>query len=195
MYSQQFVRFAEPHLNLSIDEVVVLEAMGPTSDLSSLVRDLSIEWDSDPDGEDQDTKAPKKTASRESFVDANGLRAAWHIRLKARPSPDDSAGPGEILAVVVATRLSVTGHRLALHGWVRPAYRGLGLGHRLFRRAIEELTAAYSGHNLIVDLGPDNPARGGTSIRNVGWLRFYEQLGFTRDRSDPTRFQMARILR
>ncbi|OYT21945.1 MAG: hypothetical protein CCU27_16700, partial [Nitrospira sp. UW-LDO-02] len=122
-------------------------------------------------------------------------RAAWHMRLKARPSPDDSAGPGEILAVVAATRLSVAGHRLALHGWVRPAYRGLGLGHRLFRRAIEELTAAYSGHNLIVDLGPDNPAWAGTSIRNVGWLRFYEQLGFTRDRSDPARFQMTRILR
>ena len=95
---------------------------------------------------------------------------------------------------VAATRLSVAGRRLALHGWVRPAYRGLGLGRRLFTRAIEDLTAAYPGHHLIVDLGPDNPAWAGTSIRNVGWLRFYEQLGFTRDRSDPARFQMSRTL-
>ncbi|MFZ1764329.1 MAG: GNAT family N-acetyltransferase, partial [Nitrospira sp.] len=195
MYSQQFVRFAEPHLNLSIDEVVVLEAMGPTSDLSSLVRDLSIEWDSVPDYAETFMQALHKPLPLEEPTGDHTRRAAWHMRLKARPSPDDSAGPGEILAVVAATRLSVAGHRLALHGWVRPAYRGLGLGHRLFRRAIEELTAAYSGHNLIVDLGPDNPAWAGTSIRNVGWLRFYEQLGFTRDRSDPARFQMTRILR
>ncbi len=195
MYSQQFVRFAEQHLNLSIDEVVVLEAMGPTSDLSSLVRDLSIEWDSVPDYAETFMQALHKPLPLEEPTGDDTRRAAWHVRLKARPSPDDSAGPGEILAVVAATRLSVAGHRLALHGWVRPAYRGLGLGHRLFRRAIEELTAAYSGHNLIVDLGPDNPAWAGTSIRNVGWLRFYEQLGFTRDRSDPTRFQMTRILR
>jgi GNAT superfamily N-acetyltransferase len=102
--------------------------------------------------------------------------------------------PGALLAVVAATRLSVTGHRLALYGWVRPAYRGLGLGHRLFGRAITELIEAYSGHNLTVDLGPDNAAWAGTSIRNVGWLRFYEQLGFTRDRSEPGRFQMTRVL-
>lgn len=195
MYSQQFVRFAEQHLNLSIDEVVVLEAMGPASDLSSLARDLSIEWDSVPDYAETFMQALHKPLPLEEPTGDHTRRAAWHMRLKARPSPDDSAGPGEILAVVAATRLSVAGHRLALHGWVRPAYRGLGLGHRLFRRAIEELTAAYSGHNLIVDLGPDNPAWAGTSIRNVGWLRFYEQLGFTRDRSDPARFQMTRILR
>ena len=194
MYSQQFVRFAEPHLNLSIDEVVVLEAMGPTSDLSSLVRDLSIEWDSVPDYAETFMQALHKLLPLEEPTGDHTRRAAWHMRLKARPSPDDSAGPGEILAVVAATRLSVAGHRLALHGWVRPAYRGLGLGHRLFRHAIVELTAAYSGHNLIVDLGPDNPAWAGTSIRNVGWLRFYEQLGFTRDRSDPTRFRMSRQL-
>src|SRR5690606_18687374 len=49
MYSQQFVRFAEQHFNLSIDQVAVLEPLGPTSDLTSLFRDLSIEWASVPD--------------------------------------------------------------------------------------------------------------------------------------------------
>lgn len=194
MYSQQFVRFAEQHLNLSIGEVVVLEAMGPTSDLSSLFRDLSIEWDSVPDYAETFMQALRKPLPLEEPTGDQTRQAAWSMRLKAQPSPDASTGPGEILAVVAATRLSVTGHRLALHGWVRPAYRGLGLGHRLYRHAITELTAAYSGHVLIVDLGPDNPSWAGTSIRNLGWLRFYEQLGFTRDRSDPTRFQMRRAL-
>ena len=43
MYSQQFVRFAEQHLNLSIDEVARLEPLGTTDDLTSLFRELTIE--------------------------------------------------------------------------------------------------------------------------------------------------------
>lgn len=194
MYSQQFVRFAELHLNLSIDEVVMLTSLDPGSDLTSLARDLSIEWGSVPDYANTFVQALHRPLSLEESAGDHARRAAWHIRLRGGDSEGNSTGPGEILAVVAATRLSVAARRLALHGWVRPAYRGLGLGRRVFTHAIKDLTAAYPGHQLMVDLGPDNPAWAGTSIRNVGWLRFYEQLGFTRDRSDPTRFQMSRTL-
>ena len=112
---------------------------------------------------------------------------------------------GRVLSTVAVHHGQVVGHHaLLLEGdetagetgvaVVHPAYRGLGLGPRLFGTAISELIEAYSGHNLTVDLGPDNAAWAGTSIRNVGWLRFYEQLGFTRDRSEPGRFQMTRVL-
>ncbi len=195
MYSQQFVRFAEQHLNLSIDTVARLEPLGTTSDLSSLFRELSIEWGSVPDYAHTFMQVLAHPLPLEEVTDKPPRLAAWQMRLPALESQAGPVGPGEILAVVTATRLSVTGHRLGLYGWVRPAYRGLGLGHRLFARAITELTEAYPGHNLSVDLGPDTPTWAGTSIRNIGWLRFYEQLGFTRDRSDPTRFQMTRILR
>ncbi len=49
MYSQQFVRFAEQHFNLSIEQAAVLESLGTTTDLTSLFRDLSIDWVSAPD--------------------------------------------------------------------------------------------------------------------------------------------------
>ncbi|WHZ17598.1 MAG: hypothetical protein OJF52_004450 [Nitrospira sp.] len=196
MYSRQFVQFADQHLNLSLDNVVALEPMGLTSDLAALFRDLSIEWASEPGYARNFMRALEQPLPLEepSTDKARPRLAAWQMRLPALSSPNGPSGPGEILAVVAATRLSVEGHRLALHGWVRPAYRGLGLGHRLFGTAITELLDAYPGHNVTVDLGPDNPAWTGTSIRNVGWLRFYEQLGFTRDRSDPNRFQMTRLL-
>ena len=194
MYSQQFVRFAEQHFNLSIDQVAVLEPLSPTSDLTSLFRDLSVEWASVPDYARTFLRVLERPLPLEHVTDRPPQLAAWQMRLPGIDSQTGPVGPGEILAIVTATRLAVTGHRLGLYGWVRPAYRGLGLGHRLFGKAIAELTAAYQGHNLCVDLGPDNPAWAGTSIRNVGWLRFYEQLGFTRDRSDPTRFQMTRML-
>ena len=195
MYSQQFVRFAEQHLNLPIDQVALLEPLGTTSDLTSLFRDLSIEWASVPDYAHTFMQVLKQPLPLEEVTDQAPRLAAWQLRLPAIDSPGGPVGPGEILAIVTATRLSVAGHRLGLYGWVRPSYRGLNLGHRLFGKAIAELMEAYPGHNLIVDLGPNNAAWAGTSIRNVGWLRFYEQLGFTRDRSDPTRFQMIRILR
>ncbi|MBS0161677.1 MAG: GNAT family N-acetyltransferase, partial [Nitrospira sp.] len=195
MYSQQFVRFAEQHLNLSIDEVARLEPLGTTDDLTSLFRELTIEWASVPDYVQSFMHVLTQPLPLEEVTEQPPRRAAWQMRLPALDSQAGPVGPGEILAIVTATRLSVSGHRLGLYGWVRPAYRGLGLGHRLFGTAITELTAAYQGHNLSVDLGPDNPSWAGTSIRNIGWLRFYEQLGFTRDRSDPSRFQMTRILR
>jgi len=194
MYSQQFVRFADQHLNLSIDNVALLQPLEDTSDLSSLFRDLSIEWASVPDYAQTFLQALKRPLPLEDGTKGRPRLAAWQMRLPAIESQAGPVGAGEILAVVAATRISVTGHRLALYGWVRPAYRGLGLGHRLFGTAITELIEAYSGHNLTVDLGPDNATWAGTSIRNVGWLRFYEQLGFTRDRSEPGRFQMTRVL-
>ncbi len=194
MYSQQFVRFANQHLNLSIDGVVALELLETTSDLTSLFRDLSLEWASVPDYAQTFMQALKRPLPLEAVTDRAPRLAAWQVRLPAIDSETGPVGSGEILAVVAVTRLSVAGHRLALYGWVRPSYRGLGLGHRLFGTAIAELIDAYYGHNLTVDLGPDNAAWAGTSIRNVGWLRFYEQLGFTRDRSDPARFQMTRTL-
>lgn len=194
MYSQQFVRFADQHLNLGLDHVLVLEPMGTASDLASLFRDLSIEWATVPGYAETFMRALERPLPlEEPSGDATRL-AAWQMRLPAIDSQAGPGGPGEILAVVTATRLSVEGHRLALHGWVRPAYRGLKIGHRLFGTAITALTEAYHGHTLTVDLGPDNPTWAGTSIRNVGWLRFYEQLGFTRDRSDPNRFRMRRLL-
>lgn len=195
MYSQQFVRFAEQHLNLSIDEVARLEPLGTIDDLTSLFRELTIEWASVPDYVQSFIHVLTQPLPLEEVTEQPPRRAAWQMRLPALDSQAGPVGPGEILAIVTATRLSVSGHRLGLYGWVRPAYRGLGLGHRLFGTAITELTAAYQGHSLSVDLGPDNPSWAGTSIRNIGWLRFYEQLGFTRDRSDPSRFQMTRILR
>jgi GNAT superfamily N-acetyltransferase len=194
MYSRQFVHFADQHLNLCLDHVVTLEPMGTASDLASLFRDLSIEWGSVPDYAENFMRALEQPLPLEEVSSGAAHLAAWQMRLPAAASQAGSSGPGEILAVVTATRLSVAGHRLALHGWVRPAYRGLGLGHRLFGIAIEQLADAYHGHRLTVDLGPDNPAWAGTSIRNVGWLRFYERLGFTRDRSDPARFCMTRLL-
>ena len=194
MYSQQFARFADEHLNLSLDGVVVLESMGTTSDLTSLFRDLSIEWASVPDYAQTFLQALTRPLPLEEVTDHAPRLASWQMRLPASDAQTNPVRRGEILAVVTATRLSVSGHRLALHGWVRPAYRGLGLGHRLFGAAMAELMEAYHGHILTVDLGPDNPSWAGTSIRNVGWLRFYERLGFTRDRSDPTRFQMTRLL-
>lgn len=195
MYSQPFVRFAGQHFNLSIDQVTVLQPLEQTGDLSSLFRELLIEWASVPDYAQTFMQALKHPLPLEEVTDETPPRlAAWQMRLPAIQSQIGPVGSGEILAVVAVTRLSVTGHRLALYGWVRPAYRGLGLGHRLFGKAIEELMQAYHGHTLIVDLGPDDAAWAGTSIRNVGWLRFYEQLGFTRDRSDPMRFQMIRAL-
>ena len=195
MYSQPFVRFAGQHFTLSIDQVAALQPLEPTRDLSSLFRELLIEWASVPDYAETFIHALQRPLPLEEVTGGSPPRlAAWQMRLPAIESQAGPVGSGEILAVVAVTRLSVTGHRLALYGWVRPAYRGLGLGHHLFGKAIDELMEAYHGHNLIVDLGPDNAAWAGTSIRNVGWLRFYEQLGFTRDRSDPMRFQMIREL-
>ncbi|MCE7977607.1 MAG: N-acetyltransferase [Nitrospira sp. NTP1] len=195
VYSQPFVRFAGQHFNLSIDQVAVLQPLEQAGDLTSLFRELLIEWASVPDYAETFMNALKRPLPLAEVTDGPPPPlAAWQMRLPAIDSEAGPVGSGEILAVVAATRLSVTGHRLALYGWVRPAYRGLGLGHRLFGTAIDELMGAYGGHQLIVDLGQDDAAWAGTSIRNIGWLRFYEQLGFTRDRSDPMRFQMIREL-
>ena len=195
VYSQPFVRFAGQHFNLSIDQVAVLQPLEQAGDLTSLFRELLIEWASVPDYAETFMNALKRPLPLAEVTDGPPPPlAAWQMRLPAIDSEAGLVGSGEILAVVAAMRLSVTGHRLALYGWVRPAYRGLGLGHRLFGKAIDELMEAYGGHTLIVDLGPDDTAWAGTSIRNIGWLRFYEQLGFTRDRSDPMRFQMIREL-
>jgi GNAT superfamily N-acetyltransferase len=194
MYSRQFVHFADQHLNLRLDHVLALESMGTAGDLASLFRDLSIEWEAVPGYARDFMRGLEQPLPLEEVTGDATRRAAWQMRLPAVSSQTSIGGPGEILAVVAVTRLSVAGHRLALHGWVRPAYRGLGIGHRLFDAAIAELIEAYHGHTLTVDLGPDNPAWAGTSIRNVGWLRFYERLGFTRDRSDPARFRMTRLL-
>ncbi|MBS0169183.1 MAG: patatin-like phospholipase family protein [Nitrospira sp.] len=195
MYSQQFVRFAEQHFNLSIEQAALLEPLGTASDLTPLFRDLSIDWSSAPDYAHTFMHVLAHPLPLEEVTDKPPKLAAWQLRLPALDSQTGPVGQGEILAVVAATRLSVPEHRLGLYGWVRPAYRGLRHGHRLFGKAIEELIAAYPNHNLIVDLGPIDPAWAGTSIRNVGWLRFYEQLGFTRDRSNPDRFQMTRVLK
>ncbi len=194
MYSQQFVRFAEQHLNLGLDHVVVIEPMGRTNDLASLFRELSIEWGSEPAYAERFLEAVRHPLPLEEPTGDHIRRAAWQARLNAQPSGPDRSGSGEVLAVVAAIRLSVEGHRLALYGWVRPAYRGLGFGGRLFQTAIQELQRSYPGHGLIVDLGPEDPSWAGTSARNLGWLRFYEQLGFTRDRTDASRFRMCRLL-
>ncbi|MDR4471694.1 MAG: hypothetical protein MRJ92_03250 [Nitrospira sp.] len=61
------------------------------------------------------------------MTDSRPWLAAWQMRLPGLDSQAGPVGPGEILAIVTATRLSVTGHWLGLYGWVRPAYR-LGSG-------------------------------------------------------------------
>jgi GNAT superfamily N-acetyltransferase len=156
-----------------------------------LFRELLIEWASAPDYAETFMQALKQPLPLEEPVEGvSPPRAAWQMRMPAMESQAGPVGAGEILAVVAVTRLSVTGHRLALYGWVRPAYRGLGLGHHLFGEAMNQLRQAYPRHNVVVDLGPNDADWAGTPMRTVSWLRFYEQLGFTRDRSDPLRFQM-----
>jgi len=191
MYSQPFVRFAGQHFNLSITQATVLQPLEDGADLTSLFRELLIEWATAPDYAETFMHALKRPLPLEEAVEGiPPRRAAWQMRMPAIESQSGPVGTGEILAVVAVTRLSVTGHRLALYGWVRPAYRGLGLGHHLFGEAMKELRQAYPRHNVVVDLGPNAADWAGTPMRTVGWLRFYEQLGFTRDRSDPLRFQM-----
>jgi GNAT superfamily N-acetyltransferase len=100
---------------------------------------------------------------------------------------------GQLLAIAAASVLS--GRDLGLYAWVRPAYRGLGVGSRLLQTALQSLGQTYAGYTATVDLGPDGANLAGYYDQKAVWSKFYEQLGFTRDRSAAGRLRMKRTLK
>ncbi len=63
--------------------------------------------------------------------------------------------------------------------WIRPAYRGVGLGRNLFRSILDGMDISRRERLLIV-LPPLERDKPGYREEMAGWLHFYEREGFVR---------------
>lgn len=177
-FSRPFVDFAETHLNLDVP-ITVVRCVPPDALRAVLFQEFGLEW-------------PHRLEEFNAAV------------ARPLPMPDDPARPAVWLAADDAAQplkdfrgvavASEGPDALRLNVWVRLAYRNLGIGTRLLERALTELKTTHAGRTALVDLGPDNPAMKGFQQQKAAWLWFYEQAGFTRDRSDETRLRMRKIL-
>jgi GNAT superfamily N-acetyltransferase len=192
-HSRQFLDFAGRHLNLSIEEAWTVEAGGEEEATASVSGEMSRECRTIPGYVEAFGKAFQQAAP---LKDARGLQsgaARWTLRLSAGSKDEGFHTSGQLLAVAAATLMREG--ELGLYVWVAPAYRGLGAGSRLVRASLESLGRSYPGYRVMADVGPVDLGVGDDQYQKVGWLKFYERLGFIRDASAPDRLRMVRTVR
>lgn len=179
-YSRPFIDFAETHLSLEV-AVSAVRCVPPAALRAALLREYGLEW---PHQLEQLTRALDRPLRLE--VGNSAQPAIWLA------VGDDNQPPKDCWGMAVAYEDGDAVLRLNI--WIRLAYRNLGIGSRLLEQALSELKRYYAGRSLLVDLGQDNPSIKGFQQQKAAWLWFYEQAGFTRDRSDETRLRMRKTL-
>ncbi|TAJ23380.1 MAG: N-acetyltransferase [Nitrospirae bacterium] len=203
MYSKDFVKFAEYQLNLSGIKPVVSEEPKTPQSLSLPLSDL-FEWrDVEAVAKRQDVPPPFKSLFRELgyewphvphedlapyFKPFSGSQDVWTV------SHPDSEAEMWGIAMVASHPSDATLKRLMV--WVRPAYRGVGLGLKLLEAVLEAVlrvedseTKTDTGKQkdvnekkkgLVVVLPPLRRDKPGYADEMAGWLRFYGRKGFVR---------------
>jgi GNAT superfamily N-acetyltransferase len=193
-YSRQFVDFVQRHLNLAFDQALVVSPCEELEQMAPLFAEMARECHSIPEYLDSCRRAFHQPAPLRGGQRGQDGVARWALRiLPADAEQANGQMGGQLLAIAAATVLS--GRDLGLYAWVRPAYRGLGVGSRLLQTALQSLGQTYAGYTATVDLGPDGANLAGYYDQKAVWSKFYEQLGFTRDRSAAGRLRMKRTLK
>lgn len=198
LYSKGFVAFAEYQLNLSGMPIVPKKAPEAQSsrlphlialrnpeekaaalDLPSyerLFKELGQEWPKDSSKENYALYfEPFEQAVRvDRETDVEKMPVIWTVS-----HPETEAK--EIWGVALLAFHPKDSNLQRLMIWVRPAYRGIGLGTKLLDAVIplgKEREEQF--HNLIVVLPPLRRDKPGYGEEMAGWLRFYSRKGFVR---------------
>lgn len=179
-FSRLFIDFAETHLHLEVP-ILVVRCVPPDAVRATLLHEYGLEW---PHQLGQLTHA-----LNQPLLLGVGNAAQPAIWLAAG---NDSQPPKDCWGMAVAYEDGDNALRLSV--WVRLAYRNLGIGGKLLQKALSELKTHYAGRELLIDLGQDNPSMKGFQQQKAAWLWFYERAGFTRDRSEPARLRMQKII-
>jgi GNAT superfamily N-acetyltransferase len=193
-YSRQFVDFVQRHLGLAFDQALSVGPCENVDHVAPLLAEMARECHIIPEYPENCRRAFHQPAPLRGGQGRPDSVARWALRiLPADAEPQNGRMSGQFLAVAAATIPS--GRTIELYTWVRPAYRGLGIGSRLLRAALHSLGQTFAGSIVMVDFGPDDANVAGYSDQKAVWVKFYEQLGFTRDGSVPGRLRMKRTLR
>ena len=178
-YSRPFVDFAETHLNLDVT-ILIVRGIPQHTIRATILREYGLEWP-------QQSNCLAQALDHPVFLDNDQTQpAVWLAGATDGQPPQDSWG--------IAVCWDNHDETLRLNVWVRLAYRNLGIGGKLLDQALIDLAKHHAGRQLLVDLGPDIPSLKGFQQQKASWLWFYEQAGFTRDRTVTTQLRMRKTL-
>lgn len=198
-FSRSFVEFAERHLHLptSAELAYGRRPLDQTA-VASLRGLLDREWTMDPTLPELFEAGLRQPVSL-GVSPGRTEPAVWLAWLKSKTRPIASLPfvDGELLGVVALS--SATEAEWHVHGWVRPGYRNVGIGYRLFNHAMGDVRRAVENgfhHHvtLLTDLGPDDASAAQDHAQQTEWIRFYERLGFRRIAASngyPRRIRLA----
>lgn len=189
-FNPAFVEFSRRHLYLECDSSPVLERQ-PLSDdeIRRISRQINHEWPKDK-SVPQDFEEALYKPIQLILSPMESEPAVWIARIQGNRR--------EVVGVVCLSGVSQGSWQI--HGWIRPGYRGLGIGHSLFRKALEDVQKSLIHHGLgslelIAHLGLDEAALTGLNHPRAELIRFYERLKFRRipEKKSPEKKETSRL--